>query len=385
MTQAASVTRHSVAALTAFGALILATFCFVTSENLPAGLLPFIAEDLHSSLSAVGLLVTGYGLTVAVVSVPLTRATRAIPRRALLSGLLAVFVAASLGSTLAPTIEWLMVTRVVSALTHAVFWAVALITAAGLFSPQVRGRVVSAVFGASSVATVLGVPAGTWLGERAGWRSAFLVLTCLGVLALAAIVTLLPNTPAGQGHAEHAAEPDRRRYAILLIGTGLAIAGLSAATTYTVPFLLQVSHFSGDAIGPLLFLRGLAGIAAMAVAGVLLDRRPHQALVVPTALLALALFSLFALGADPIVAAVAMAVSGAAMFMMIAALANRVLQVAPGSTDIASAGFSAVFNVSIAAGAAIGAVLLPALGVRSTALAAAILTAGAAALLARYP
>ena len=99
MTEAASVTRPRVAALTAFGALILATFCFVTSENLPAGLLPLIADDLHSSLSAVGLLVTGYGLTVAVVSVPLTRATRRIPRRYLLSGLLAVFVVASLGST----------------------------------------------------------------------------------------------------------------------------------------------------------------------------------------------------------------------------------------------------------------------------------------------
>lgn len=379
---ASPAARTRAAALTAFGALTLATFCFVTSENLPAGLLPLIAEDLQSSLSAVGLLVTGYGLTVAVVSVPLTRATRRIPRRLLLSGLLAVFVGASLGSTLAPTIELLMLSRVVSALAHAVFWAVAVVTAAGLFPPEVRGRVVSAVFGASSVATVLGVPAGSWLGERAGWRSAFLVLTCLGVLAFAAIAALLPNTPVGQGHAERATDPDRRRFAILLAVAGLAIAGLSAATTYTVPFLLEVSNFSGEAIGPLLFLRGAAGIVAMAGAGVLLDRRPRQALLIPTALLALALLGLYALGGDPVVAAVAMAVSGAAMFVMIAAMADRVLRVAPGSTEIASAWFSAVFNVSIAFGAFIGAALLPAVGVRSTALAAAILVAGAVVLLA---
>jgi DHA1 family inner membrane transport protein len=378
-------TRARLGAGAALGALMVATFCFVTSENLPAGLLALIANDLHSSLSVVGLLVTGYGLTVAAVSVPLTRATRAIPRRTLLTGLLGVFVLATLGSALAPQVAPLMASRVVSALTHAVFWAIAVVTAAGLFPPRVRGRVVAAVFAASSVATVLGVPAGTWLGEKVSWRAAFVGLAVLGLLAMVAIALLLPNTAAEQSNVAAAAEPDRQRYTILLASNALAVTGLTVASTYIVPFLMQVSGFSGDAMGPLLLVRGVAGIVALTAAGRWLDRRPRDALIMPTAVLALALLALYALGASPVVAVIALAVSGAGMFAMIAAFAGRVLQVAPGRTDVASAGLSAVFNASIAAGALIGALLLPTFGLRSTALVAAILVGAAAGLLRLEP
>jgi DHA1 family inner membrane transport protein len=376
-----SPSRTRIAAVAALGAMTVATFCFVTTENLPVGLLPLMAGDLHTSLSAVGLLVTGYGLTVAVVSIPLTQATRHIPRRHLLTGLLAVFVLASLASALAPNYQLLLAGRVVTALSHAVFWAVAVVTATGLFSPQVRGRVVTVVFGASSVATVLGVPAGTWLGQQSGWRAAFLALTGLGVVALVTIAALLPTTPAGEGHAAAATTPDARRYTMLLVTTALAITGLSAASTYTVPFLIQVSGFSSQAIGPLLFLRGAAGVVALAAGGVLLDRRPRTAMIAPTGLLALALFGLYGFGTSQLAVAGMLALFGAAMFMMITAMANRVLQVAPGRTDVATAANSAVFNASVAAGALIGALLLPAHGVRSTTLAAALLVAAAVAVL----
>ncbi|WP_247674853.1 MFS transporter [Micromonospora sp. C51] len=372
-------------AVSGLGALTVATFCFVVSENLPAGLLTLMATDLDTSLSAIGLLVTGYGLTVAAVAVPLTRAARRVPRRRLLSLLLAVFVLASLTAALAPGMELLLVSRIASALAHAVFWSVAVVTAAGLFPPRLRGRVVSVVFGASSVATVLGVPAGAWLGEWAGWRAAFLTLTGLGLVALVTVAMLLPTTAPEDGHAARAATPDARRYAVLLAATALAVAGLSVATTYTVPFLLEVSQFSGGAIGPLLFVRGVAGVVAVAGCGALLQRWPGPALVVPTGLLALSLFGFHTLGAYRPAVIGLLALSGASMFVMIAALANRVLDVAPGRTDIASAGLSAVFNASVAVGALLGAVLLPAFGVRSTVLAAAALVAAAVAVLSREP
>src|SRR4051794_38877177 len=88
----AAARRRPVAAVGAVLALALASFCYGTTENLPVGLLPLIAADLHRSPSAVGLLVTGYGLTVAVVSVPLTRLTARMRRRVLLPGLLSIFV-----------------------------------------------------------------------------------------------------------------------------------------------------------------------------------------------------------------------------------------------------------------------------------------------------
>lgn len=369
----------------ALAGLMVATFCFVTTENLPVGLLPLMAADLHTSLSSVGLLVSWYGLTVAVASVPLTRAARWIPRRYLVPGLLALFVLASLLSALASTYLALAAGRVVIALCHSVFWSIVVITAAGLFPPQARAKVVTLIFGASSVATVLGVPAATWLGQNLGWRAAFMALTVLGVIALAAVTATLRDTLGDEGHPASADRPDRRRYVILLTATALSITGLSEASTFTVPFLTTVGGFSAGAISPLLLLRGAAGVAAVGFSGSLLDRRPRAAMILPTAALALSAFGLYTSGTSQLVSIGLLALFGAAMFMMITAMANRVLHVAPGRTDIATATQSAVFNAAVAAGALIGAVLLPAYGVRSTALVSALLISAAVGLLILEP
>lgn len=372
------------ARVAALAALVVATFCFVATENLPGGLLSLMAGGLDTSLSAVGLLVTGYGLTVAVVSVPLVRATRRVPRRRLLSWVLAVFVAASFLTAFAPGYPLLLGGRVVTALAHAVFWSVVVVTAVSMFPPRMRGRIVSVIFTASSVATVMGVPAGTWLGQQWGWRLPFLALSGLGLAALVTVAVCMPNTRAEEKPAA-ATAPDGRRFVVLLAATALSITGLSVATTYTVPFLLEVSGFSDTAMGPLLFVRGAAGVVVMAFGGVVLDRWPRAGMIVPTGLLAGALFGLHVLGAFPFAAIGLLALFGAAMFLMITAMANRILDVAPGRTEVATAAHSAVFNASVAAGAFVGALLLPSWGVRSTALVGALLVSAAASCLALEP
>ncbi|MGY4644672.1 MFS transporter [Cellulomonas sp. URHB0016] len=386
LTPAESAPPPSRARFAALAALLVATFCFVTTENLPSGLLPLIAADLHTSLSATGLLVSGYGLTVAVVSVPLTRATRNIPRRYVLTGLLAVFVAATLASALATGYPVMLAGRVVTALAHAVFWAVAVVTATSLFAPQVRGRVVTAVFGASALATVVGVPVGAWIGAQSGWRVAFFALTVLGLVAMVVVAVSLPNVRPGEEHTAHAAAPDTRRYTLLLVATALAITGLSVSSTYTVPFLTDVTGFSEDAVGPLLLVRGAAGVVVLAVGATLLDRWPRAAMTVPTWLLALSSIGLYLCGRNRVVSTLLLALFGAAMMLMITAMANRVLHVAPGRTEVSAAAHSAVFNASVAAGALVGALLLPSHGgLRNTALVAGVLVAAAAAALVLEP
>lgn len=158
-------------------ALMLAAFTFNTTENLPVGLLPLIADDLRVSLASVGLLVTGYGLTVAVVSLPVTHVTRSIPRRHVLSGLLGLLVLASWMSALGGlSYGFLLAARIATALAQALFWAVMGPVAVGLYPPERRGRVIGLLSVGGSLATVLGVPAGTWLGGHGGWRAPFLVL-----------------------------------------------------------------------------------------------------------------------------------------------------------------------------------------------------------------
>ncbi len=367
----------------ALAGLLVATFCFATTENLPSGLLPLIAADLGTTLPAVGLLITGYGLTVAVVSVPLTRATRDVSRRWILSGLLAVFVVATVASGLATSYPVMLTGRILTALAHAVFWAVAVVTATSLFAPRVRGKIVSAVFGASSLATVAGVPLGAWIGAQSSWRTAFLVLAGLGLVAMVTTAVSLPDVPPGQEHSAYASDPDRRRFVTLLVATALSITGLSVTTTYTVPFLTDVSGFGEQAVGPLLFLRGAAGTLMLLAGAAMLDRWPRASMMLSTWMLGLVSIGMGIWAEHRAVTALLLVLFGAAMMLMISAIANQVLLVAPGRTEVAAAAHSSVFNASVAVGALVGAMLLATdVGLRATALVGgALIVAGAAALL----
>ncbi|MBA9006211.1 MFS transporter [Thermomonospora cellulosilytica] len=369
-------------AVAAVVALAVAAFCFGTTESLPVGLLPLIAGDLAVSTSAVGLLVTGYGLTVAVVSVPLTKVTGRIPRRYLLSGLLAVFAAATCVSAAASGYWVLLAARVVTALSQAVFWPVAVVAAAGLFSPRVRGRAASFVFAGGSLAVVLGVPLGTWLGQQTSWRVAFWVLGGVGMVAFAVIAVLLPTSDPGDSHAATATAPDARRFRALLAVIAFGVGGVFTFLTYITAFVTEVSGFSEAAITPLLMANGVADVIGLACSAALVDRGPRALLAAAAGMLTTALLGLYAFGPRPAMTVVMVVLLGLALPCLATAIQARVLEVAPGSTDVASAAASAAFNVGIGGGALLGGLLLPWLGVRTVALAGAVSVACALAVLA---
>lgn len=360
-------------------ALSVSAFTYVTTETLPIGLLLLISADLDVSQSAVGMLVTGYGLVVVVTSVPLTYVTRQVPRRVLLPGLLAVFLGFTVVSVVSSSYWLLLAARMVIALSQALFWSVAVPTAAGLFSPRMTGRAISVVFAGSSLAAVVGVPVGTWLGEQFGWRAAFLVLSGFGVLALVIIAVFLPSGPPGETHSARGSAPDVRRYWLLLVVIVLTVMGSFTAFTYVTPFLTEVAAFSAAAIGPLLLLRGVAGVVGVGIGGLQVDRGPWGATVTAVALQAVALLGAYVLGESQVMAAVLVALAGMAFSAFASVVGSRVLQVAPGSADIASAGSSTAFNIGITAGALLGGVLLPTFGARGTALAGGVLSLAALA------
>jgi DHA1 family inner membrane transport protein len=357
---------HPVAALAALAALGGAAFCFVTGETLPVGLLPQLSAGLSVSLSAVGLLVTIYALVVVAVSAPLTHLTRGIPRRPLLSGLLATFVLATLAASAAPSYGWLIAARVVIALAQALFWSIVAVVAVGLFPPRARGRAVAGVFAGSSIALILGVPAGTWIGQLAGWRLAFVGLSGLGLIDLAALAVLLPSMRSGEGHAAAGTHPDARRYLLTVLTTTLCVSGSFTAYTYVTAFLTRVSGLPLGAVAPILLLTGIADAAGVVVTGLLLDRRPTLARVGPVAVLATGLLALFAFGTSGAATIVLEACAGIGLSGVAIALQSHVLVVAPRRTDIASAWYSASFNVGIATGPLVGGLVLSTLGLRFT-------------------
>lgn len=367
-------------ALAVVAALMLGAFTFNTTENLPIGLLELVSADLRVSPSAVGNLVTWYGLTVAILSLPVARLTRRIPRRYLLSGLLAVLFLASLIPTLASFYGVLLAGRVATAAAQALFWAVMGPVAVGLFAPRLRGRVIGMLSLGGSLASVLGVPAGTWLGRHAGWQAPFLVLGALALVSLVIVAVFLPASRPEEGHAARGVTPDPRRFAIVLATTALSVTGTFVAFTYVVTFLGEASGFTGDSVSVLLLVFGVAGVASVTLAGPLLDRFPLATLAVPLAGQAVALIALSAAGDVQVVVVAMLALLGASVGPVFMATQNQVLRVAPGRTEIALAANSAAFNVGVAAGALAGGVVLPLMGVRSVFLAGGLLTVGALAL-----
>ncbi|MEV0280490.1 MFS transporter [Streptomyces sp. NPDC050610] len=362
-------------------ALMLAAFTFNTTENLPIGVLPLISDDLKVSLAAVGGLVTGYGVTVAVVSLPIAHVTRAMPRRHVLTVLLGALAVANLASAAGSSYWLLLAARVVTALAQALFWAVMGPVAVGLFPQRVRGRVIGVLSVAGSLALVLGIPAGTWLGQQRGWQLPLVVLAGLGAVSLAVIAALLPTSRPEEGHAAYGSEPDVRRYRAVLATTALSVTGAFAGYTYIVKFLGDVSGFSDTSVSKLLMVSGVAGVLGVTAAGPLLDRFPRATLAVPVAAQALGMFGLYALGGSKAAVVAMLALLGASLGPAFMAAQARVLQSAPGRTEIALAANSGAYNAGVALGALLGGVLLPLVGVRGTFLVGAVFSAAALSVL----
>jgi DHA1 family inner membrane transport protein len=363
--------RRPVAALIALSVGILV---YVTGEALPIGLLLSMAADLGVSPAQVGMLVTAYGAVVVVATIPLTVLTRSAPRRPLLSALLGGFVVTTVVIALTDSFAVVLVARMVGAATQALFWAVVVPAAAGLFRPELRGRAVAVVFAGSTVGLAAALPAATWLGQLAGWRVAFLGLSGIGLAAFATVAAAMPSSRADEGHAARGASPDHRRFWLLVGVATLGTTGALVAYTYIATFVTEVSGLADDSMDVVLLMRGIASLAGIAIVAVIADRWPRPLLSGTMAVQAAALLALVAAGSSAVVAVALFAVAGLAFAALTAAMGSRVLEVAPGRSDIAAAGVSTAINVGITAGALVGGLLLAGPGVRATALVGGLIT-----------
>ena len=359
-----------VGAVVALALLSAGTFVFVTAESMPIALLTLMAPSLEASHSQIGLLVTGYGVVVAVTSVPLTRLTLAVSRRRLLCGAFVLFVVSLLATALAPNYAVLLTARIATALAHALFWSVIATAATGLFPEARQGRVVAALFLGSSLGFVLGVPAATWLGQSQGWRPTFAALAGAGLVLLVGLAALLPDVRREDETTSVGSAPDRRQYAVVLATTGLGVAAIFTAQTYVALFLERASGFAPSSLGPTLLVSGVAGLVGVLVAGAVVDRLPRTTVVVSLALSAVSLLAAYPLAREGAAMVVLVCLRGLAISGLATAVQVRILVVAPGSTDLASAASSSMFNVGIASGALLGGAVLDLSGVRETTLAA---------------
>lgn len=360
-------------------ALAFGAFVFVTTENLPVGLLPEVAHGLGASLSATGLLVTGYAGAVVLTAVPMTALTARWERRRLLVVLLAALCAANVVGAATQSFAPMFAARVVCGVAHGLFWSVIASLAGRLMAGRGQGRATALVFVGISVAMVGGIPLSTLVGQQAGWRIAFLAAGALGALTLLAVALLVPRTEALPAR-EATAPADllrRRRLRDVVIATALVYVAHFAAFTYVAVFVRDVTHAAGHALGPLLLAYGACGLAGTLAAGRAADRDVARAARGGAALLAVVLVGATVAGGLLPATALLIGGWGAAIAGLAVVLQTRVLSLAPDAPDAASALYVVAANVGIGGGALLGGGLLPLVGPRGLTAAGGVLALGA--------
>lgn len=220
-------------------ALTASAFGIGTTEFIIMGLLLQLAGDLQVSVAMGGLLISGYALGVFVGSPVLTAALSRVPRKTALLALMAIFTLGNIACALATDYWVLMVARVVTSLAHGTFFGVGAAVATSVMPADRKASTISTMFTRLTVATLLGVPAGAWLGLHCGARSTFWVVTAMGLLAMAVIALFVSAREAGADSAETMREEFKvLKRGLVLLGLGATVlffAGVFTVFTFVAP------------------------------------------------------------------------------------------------------------------------------------------------------
>ncbi|MEU5884679.1 MFS transporter [Spirillospora sp. NPDC047279] len=357
-------------------ALSASVFVVGTCEFLVAGLLPQVGADLGVSVGTAGQAVTAYALGVVIGGPLVAVATVRLPRKGVALGLMVVFALGNGVSAFAPSFEVLIAGRVVSSLSHAGFLALALVTATRVVEEGRIGSAISFVVSGFTVATLLGVPLGALVGEHAGWRTPFVVLTGLAVASTVLLAVVLPRQESSSAGIRRELRVVTRRPVLLTVATtAVGFAGVSTVFTYIAPLLTEVSGFGAPMVSGLLLAYGAGSFAGNLVAGRLSDRSLGGTVrgVFGGLTGVLALFPVAAMAKPSAVPAVLML--GLVATATIAPLQGLILRYAAAAPTLAVAVNVGAFNLGAAAGSVIGGAIVAAGGLRWTGLAGAVLGA----------
>ncbi|KAB2868899.1 MAG: MFS transporter [Bauldia sp.] len=337
-------------------ALTISAFAIGTTEFVIMGLLPIVASDLHVSIPAAGMLVTGYALGVVAGAPILTVATSRMERKPLLIGLMGLFILGNLIAAIAPSYAVLMVARIVASFTHGAFFGVGSVVAASLVPADKKARAIAMMFTGLALANILGVPGGTAIGQAFGWRATFWAVTALGVISTIAL-SLLVKPVGGHGGGNLRGEIAALRHPPVWVALGttmLGFGGVFVVLTYIAPILQTTTGLSPRTVTIVLFIFGIGLTIGNTIGGHLADKALMPSLIGILAVLA-AVMAVFAVTMHfPIAAIATIFVWGVASFATVPALQTRVVEKARHAPNLAASLNIGAFNLGNALGAALG-------------------------------
>ncbi|QMV44162.1 MFS transporter [Cohnella cholangitidis] len=368
-------------------ALAISAFAIGTTEFISVGLLPLISDDLHISIKTAGLTISLYALGVTIGAPILTWLTSNVSRKRLLLAIMVVFIIGNTLASAANGIAILLLARVLSAFAHGLFMSIGSTIAADHVPENRRASAIATMFSGLTIATVTGVPLGTWLGQQLGWRIAFLAIVAIGVFAFIANLVLVPSSLS-----KGTVTPLRDQLKVVTNGrlllafaiTALGYGGTFVVFSYLSPLLRDITGFSEEAVVVILVLYGIAIAIGNVIGGKAANRNPATALFYMFAVQALVLLLLTFTAPFKVAGFITILLMGLFAFMNVPGLQVYVVMLAkrytPKSVDVASAFNIAAFNAGIAIGAYLGGIIADTIGLVHTAWIGSLMVAGAVVL-----
>ncbi|WP_030980578.1 MFS transporter [Streptomyces sp. NRRL S-1824] len=355
--------------------LAAGTFLMGTTEFVIAGLLPQIAGDLGVGVSRAGLLITAFAIGMIVGGPTMALATLRLPQRLTLVLALSVFALGHVVAALSTSFTVVLAARVVTALATGAFWAIGFVIATAAAGPARATRAIGVMMGGLTLANVVGVPIGSFVGQYTGWRGPFWALAVLAGLAAVFVGRFIPLT---ERRAEISVRAEVRALRqgplwLALTAAVLIMGGVLATYTYITPLLTDRAGIPAGAVPLVLIVFGLGALGGTALGGRLGDHRPMATTITAAVVTALALLLLIPLSTGPVTAIALvflMALAGFTVNPVVTSLAVRAAGDAP---TLTSALTTSAYNTGIAAGSAVaGRALSTSLGLTGPALVGAL-------------
>lgn len=353
-------------------ALAISAFGIGSTEFISVGLLPLISSNMDVSISTAGLTVSIYALGVMVGAPVLTTMTAKMNRKNLLMLVMVVFIIGNLISAFAASFAILLTGRVIAAFAHGVFMSIASVIAADVVQPSKRASAIAVMFTGLTVATVTGVPLGTFIGQLFGWRVSFIFIVAIGVIALIANYFLVPKNLSSAKNISLKSIGQvllNKKIGIVLLMTAFGYGGTFVVYTYLSPMFIKMGY-TANMIVVLLIIYGIMVAIGNTIGGHFANEKPAKALFVMFSLQATTLLLLQFTSPNPVLGLIVVMLMGFFAFMSVSGLQLYVVELAerylPETVSMASALNISAFNVGIAMGAFIGGLVTEYIGLSYT-------------------
>ncbi|MBW3129034.1 MFS transporter [Hymenobacter profundi] len=336
--------------------LTLGGFAIGMTEFVMMGILPDIAQAMHLSIPTAGHFISAYALGVVVGAPLLVALTGKLPPRQILALLMGLFAFGNALSVLVPNYELMLLTRFISGLPHGAFFGVGAVVAGRLAAPGKEAQAVSIMFAGLTVANIIGVPIGTYLGHTFSWRIPFVLIVVVALLTVLSVRRWIPDLPAKETNLRQEFRAFTRLEPWLIIGiTILGNGGFFAWFSYIVPLFTEVAGFSPNAVTFLMVLAGVGMSLGNLLGGWLTDRiSPLRATTWLLAAMTGALLITPFAAHHQLPTILMTMLTGALAFSTAAPIQMLMIRAAKGSEMLASSLSQSGFNTGNALGAYLG-------------------------------